>query len=194
MRRIDPLAKIFGLFILLASLFFINRSLELIISSGFILLFILLVSLKELFLWLKRSLFFIIPIFIFNGLFREDGFIIGLSLSYKLFLAVILASLFSKYTSAQELIDGVSKILRFFHIPDKRFSQSLSLTFSFIPYFFKKFKRPKDFLSLPASIADSLNEVGGIEPVFNGDPPPSKGDFWILIPFFTFLFLAILYR
>lgn len=188
MGRIDPLAKILGLFILLISILFINHPLELIVSSGFILLFILFLSLRELLIWLGRGLLFIIPILVFNTLFRENGLIVGLLLSYKLFLAIILASLFSKYTPAQELIIGISKI-----IPDRRFSQSLSLTLSFIPHFFKKFRRPKDFFSLPTSIADSLNEVGKIEPILDKDPPPPKGKFWILIPCSGFLLFTILY-
>ncbi len=193
MGRIDPLAKILGLFILLSSLFFIHHPLEIIISSGFILLFILLVSLRETLIWLKRGLFFIVPILIFNTLFREDGLMVGLLLSYKLFLAIILASLFSKYTPIQELIVGISKILKFFHIPERKLSQSLSFTLFFIPHLFKRFKHPRDLFSLPTSIVNSLNEVEKIEPILNKEPMPLDGKFWILIPSSIFLLFTILY-
>ncbi|MBQ6342933.1 MAG: energy-coupling factor transporter transmembrane protein EcfT [Anaerolineaceae bacterium] len=161
LHRLAPNIKFIGL-IVCTIFVLISKNLACLIVSVVLitlLMFLSKLSVKTVFLPLKKFAFFLIMIFMMNALFSNDGnciysvwilciskngIINGFNIVLRTFTITVLSSIFIRTTTSIEIMKGLEKILkplRVFKIPTRDLALIMSISLQFIPVFFNDITR-----------------------------------------------------
>ncbi|MEO0020509.1 MAG: hypothetical protein ABIK47_07765 [candidate division WOR-3 bacterium] len=157
-------ARISAALLCLPSFFTINKTIEAVFGVLLIILFWLLGDRRKNILRSARGVIYLTPgLIIVNSLLRDwngkfgltiNGAVVGLDLSLRLLWTFLLVTVLFQSAPLDEMIALFRSIFRFLHLPEKEWSETVTMTLTLLPDFASL--PVKGFRNLPEAIAERI--------------------------------------